>query len=86
MRPQLILTSATGAHSSSSSPSYSSASDRRINALVRHIAGENSISAMDSISASPTSASNGNSVFAHLVRAPEDPILGVFSPFFFFFS
>ncbi|KAI4337475.1 hypothetical protein L6164_015888 [Bauhinia variegata] len=31
----------------------------------------------DSISASPTAAVHGDSVFAHLVRAPEDPILGV---------
>lgn len=70
IRTQLI-SSPTEAHSSSSSSSsYSSASDRRINALVRHIVGENSISAMDTISASPTSTSHGNSVFAHLVRAP----------------
>ncbi|THG09208.1 hypothetical protein TEA_022838 [Camellia sinensis var. sinensis] len=32
---------------------------------------------MDSISASPTSGFDANSVFAHVVRAPEDPILGV---------
>ncbi|KAI5354662.1 hypothetical protein L3X38_007557 [Prunus dulcis] len=79
MRPQFT---SPDAHSSSpafssSSSSFSSSSDRRINALVRHL----DSSAMDpnnnsSISASPTSA-HANSVFAHVVRAPEDPILGV---------
>ncbi|GMN39929.1 hypothetical protein TIFTF001_009166 [Ficus carica] len=64
-------------HGFSSSSSSSSTADRRLNALVRHLLVENSSSAMDSISASPTSASHGDSVFAHVVRAPEDPILGV---------
>ncbi|RXH72649.1 hypothetical protein DVH24_012333 [Malus domestica] len=75
MRPQL-----TSPHAHSSSVSTSS--DRRLSALVRHLAAEEdqSSSAMDahnnSISASPASA-HANSVFAHVVRAPEDPILGV---------
>lgn len=65
-----------GAHSSSSP------AERRLNSLVRHLNGDLSASIMDSqsnnsISASPTSASHGDSVFAHVVRAPEDPILGV---------
>lgn len=56
--------------------------DRRINALVRHLV-ESSASAMaDSISVSPTSSLNTDSVFAHVVRAPEDPILGVISDLF----
>ncbi|KAF5748248.1 Aspartate aminotransferase 3 [Tripterygium wilfordii] len=54
----------------------SSATDRRISALARHLSGASSSPAMD-ISASPTSSSRGNSVFNHLVQAPEDPILGV---------
>ncbi|XP_010110107.2 aspartate aminotransferase 3, chloroplastic [Morus notabilis] len=68
------------AHSSSPLPppfSSSSPTDRRLNTLVRHLLVENSSSVMDSISASPTSAFHGDSVFAHIVRAPEDPILGV---------
>ncbi|XP_004291203.1 PREDICTED: aspartate aminotransferase, cytoplasmic [Fragaria vesca subsp. vesca] len=63
------------AHSSTLSSS-SSASDRRLNALVRHLAAEESSSPMDSISASPTAA-RADSVFAHVVQGPEDPILGV---------
>ncbi|KAF4348435.1 hypothetical protein F8388_019530 [Cannabis sativa] len=74
MRPRF---SSFVAHSSSSS---SSPTDRRLNALARHLIAENSdpSSAMAPVSASPTSASNGlDSVFAHIVQAPEDPILGV---------
>ena len=62
------------AHSCSSSTSEA-ASDRRLNALVRHLATEES-SPMDSISASPTAA-RADSVFAHVVQGPEDAILGV---------
>ncbi|KAL6514286.1 Aspartate aminotransferase 3, chloroplastic [Orobanche minor] len=60
----------------------SSPADRRLSALARHLQGS-SLSAMDSenhsIAASPTSGSAGAriSVFDHVVRAPEDPILGV---------
>lgn len=63
---------------SSFSSSSSSAADRRLNALVRHLEGS-SLNGSRSIAASPTSGSHGapNSVFDHLVRAPEDPILGV---------
>ncbi|KAL4579477.1 hypothetical protein LXL04_015625 [Taraxacum kok-saghyz] len=52
----------------------SSSADRRLSTLSRHLAGtiRNEGSG---ISSSPTSA--GNSVFANVVRAPEDPILGV---------
>lgn len=83
MRTQ--FTASGGAHSCCSAVSSSScccistaAADRRLNALVRHLGIEDSKSAMADISANPTSASNGDSVFAHVVRAPEDPILGVF--------
>ncbi|XP_015885202.3 aspartate aminotransferase, cytoplasmic [Ziziphus jujuba] len=82
MRTQ--FTASGGAHSCCSAVSSSScccistaAADRRLNALVRHLGIEDSKSAMADISANPTSASNGDSVFAHVVRAPEDPILGV---------
>ncbi|XP_044463926.1 aspartate aminotransferase, cytoplasmic [Mangifera indica] len=54
----------------------SSAADRRLNALLRHL----SSSAMDthnSVSPSPTSSFQYDSVFSHVVQAPEDPILGV---------
>uniref|UniRef100_A0A803QWG9 Uncharacterized protein n=1 Tax=Cannabis sativa TaxID=3483 RepID=A0A803QWG9_CANSA len=82
MRPRF---SSFVAHSSSSS----SPTDRRLNALARHLIAENSdpSSAMAPVSASPTSASNGlDSVFAHIVQAPEDPILGVFYSILFFFA
>ncbi|XP_061376083.1 aspartate aminotransferase 1 isoform X1 [Gastrolobium bilobum] len=58
--------------------SCSSPSDRRLNTLARHFVHvDHDHDQMDShnISASPTAATD--SVFAHLVRAPEDPILGV---------
>lgn len=54
----------------------SSAADRRLNALLRHL----SSSAMDthnSVSPLPTSSFQYDSVFSHVVQAPEDPILGV---------
>ncbi|KAL0297277.1 UNVERIFIED_CONTAM: Aspartate aminotransferase 3, chloroplastic [Sesamum radiatum] len=68
-------------HGDNTSPSLSPSSpaDRRLSALVRHLEGS-SLNVFDSgsrsIAASPTSGSL-NSVFDHLVRAPEDPILGV---------
>lgn len=52
----------------------SSSADRRLYTLSRHLAGTISNEG-SGISSSPTSA--GNSVFANVVRAPEDPILGV---------
>ncbi|OVA20333.1 Aspartate/other aminotransferase [Macleaya cordata] len=74
MRPQFPL---SGAHGS--------AADRRLSTLVRHLgdSSSSSSSSMESqnpnsdISLSPTAAFNGDSVFANVVRAPEDPILGV---------
>lgn len=67
-------------------PQFSSPADRRLSALARHLDGSSASSTMDShnynhaISASATSGSGfGGSVFAHVVQAPEDPILGVFS-------
>jgi aspartate aminotransferase len=55
----------------------SSPSDRRLGALLRHLAG-NLESSHSSIVSSPTAAhGGGDSVFNHLVKAPEDPILGV---------
>ncbi|CAL5440553.1 unnamed protein product [Camellia sinensis] len=61
---------------------HSSVTDRRLSSLLRHLnpsssSSSSSSSKMDSISASPTSGFDANSVFAHVVRAPEDPILGV---------
>ncbi|XLU75511.1 hypothetical protein S245_034564 [Arachis hypogaea] len=53
----------------------SSSSDRRLNTLAKHFLQTESENNQN-MSASPTS-SHGDSVFAHLVRAPEDPILGV---------
>lgn len=52
----------------------SSSADRRLYTLTRHLAGTISNEG-SGISSSPTSA--GNSVFANVARAPEDPILGV---------
>ncbi|PRQ27485.1 putative aspartate transaminase [Rosa chinensis] len=77
MSPQFTSPPNSDAHSSPSSSSslISSASDRRLSALVRHLAAEES-SPMDSLSASPTAA-RADSVFAHVVQGPEDPILGV---------
>ncbi|RDX79522.1 Aspartate aminotransferase 1 [Mucuna pruriens] len=72
MRPPVILKTT----SISDSYSYSSPSDRRLNTLARHfVRVHDQMASHDNISASPTAASD--SVFAHLVRAPEDPILGV---------
>lgn len=64
-----------------SSGGHDSATDRRLNALLRHLS-SSATARMDtqhlnSISASPTSANQNDSVFSHVVRAPEDPILGV---------
>nr|XP_007137184.1 hypothetical protein PHAVU_009G106800g [Phaseolus vulgaris]ESW09178.1 hypothetical protein PHAVU_009G106800g [Phaseolus vulgaris] len=70
MRPPVIL------KTNSLSDSYSSPCDRRLNTLARHfIPVLEPMASNDNISASPTAASD--SVFNHLVRAPEDPILGV---------
>ncbi|KAL7166311.1 hypothetical protein ACSBR2_037065 [Camellia fascicularis] len=67
--------------SMSVSSAHSSATNRRLSSLLRHLnpssSSSSSSSEMDSISASPTSGFDANSVFAHVVRAPEDPILGV---------
>ncbi|CAN1162003.1 Aspartate aminotransferase 3, chloroplastic [Linum perenne] len=61
---------------SSSSASFPS-SDRRLSVLARHLGAANGHTSSP-ISASPTSSgSQGNSVFSHISRAPEDPILGV---------
>ena len=76
--------------SSSSISSSSSASDRRLKALARHFVDSSPVPAAvmdshsqnpnDTVSPSPTSSAfHADSVFAHLVRAPEDPILGVIS-------
>ena len=64
---------------SGSSTSNSDPTDRRINALVRHLVQSSSSAMADSLSASATSSLQSDSVFAHVVRAPEDPILGVIS-------
>ncbi|GMG99060.1 hypothetical protein Nepgr_000900 [Nepenthes gracilis] len=57
----------------------SAAANRRVSVLARHL--ESSSSDVDSnepsLYASLTSGSDGDSVFAHVVKAPEDPILGV---------
>ncbi|KAK6129735.1 hypothetical protein DH2020_036536 [Rehmannia glutinosa] len=66
-------------HGVNVSQSSSSPADRRLSALVRHLEGHSMDSANHSIAAAPTSGSTGAriSVFDHVVRAPEDPILGV---------
>ncbi|XAR70879.1 Aspartate transaminase [Bertholletia excelsa] len=58
---------------------HSSATERRLSSLLRHLEPSPSAAvSMDSqISRFPTSGFDGGSVFAHLVQAPEDPILGV---------
>ena len=61
------------------SSSNTDPADRRINALVRHLVESSSSAMADSLSASVASSLHSDSVFAHVVRAPEDPILGVFS-------
>ena len=82
MRPQLTSPEAHGFGSPTSSiSSSSSASYRRLSALARHLGDSSStiMASNDTVSPSPTSASDANSVFAHIVRGPEDPILGVLS-------
>ncbi|KAK8660759.1 hypothetical protein V6N13_051670 [Hibiscus sabdariffa] len=56
--------------------SSSSPADRRLNALFRHLATA-STESRTAVAFSPTSGFHGDSVFSHVVRAPEDPILGV---------
>lgn len=53
--------------------------DRRIATLARHLEASSLSYSQnyETISASPTSSNSPSSVFAHLARAPEDPILGV---------
>jgi hypothetical protein len=80
MRPPVILESTTTTTFTSSS-SYSSC-DRRLNTLARHLIDVNDQN-QNQMASSPTASSD--SVFAHLVRAPEDPILGV-TNFLFSFS
>lgn len=63
-----------------SSSSSSSPSDRRIGALLRHLTAGTDSDRVSSVFASPTSGGAGGSVFAHLVQAPEDAILGVYLP------
>lgn len=66
------------------SSSYSSTpSERRLSALVRHLNSPTESSA-SGVSASITSSDVG-SVFSHVARAPEDPILGVISLSYLFF-
>lgn len=62
-----------------SSGGHGSATDRRLNALFRHLSSSARMDPqqLNSIAASPTSANQNDSVFSHVVRAPEDPILGV---------
>lgn len=52
------------------------AADRRLTTLARHLQSSPMDSANQSIDVSPTSGAP-NSVFHHVVQAPEDPILGV---------
>ena len=85
MRPPVTVQTTTfssPSYSYSSSSSSSSASDRRLNTLARHLV-QIDCENQQNMSASPT-ASHGDSVFAHLVRAPEDPILGVRNFLFLF--
>lgn len=63
--------------------------DRRLSTLGRHLSGQSTSSAASrlppmaseiaasAIAPSPTAGFHGGSVFAHVVQAPEDPILGV---------
>ncbi|KAG2334298.1 hypothetical protein Bca52824_005478 [Brassica carinata] len=71
----------TNDFSSSTSPS-----DRRIGALFRHLTAGTDADRVSSVFASPTSGGAGGSVFAHLVQAPEDAILGYLPTFSFSFS
>ncbi|XXG55857.1 hypothetical protein AAC387_Pa03g3424 [Persea americana] len=67
---------------------HGSTTNRRISALARHLLSHSASSSSSSmaslnpnddqmISSSPTAAFHGDSVFANVVQAPEDPILGV---------
>ncbi|KAL1557358.1 Aspartate aminotransferase 3, chloroplastic [Salvia divinorum] len=63
-------------HRGNDSHSSPSPADRRLSALVRHLQGSPLDAADPCLAAAPTSAAQ-ISVFDHVVRAPEDPILGV---------
>ncbi|KAG9456149.1 hypothetical protein H6P81_000657 [Aristolochia fimbriata] len=60
---------------------HGSSTDRRLSALTRHLVGDSALSsssmASSQVAPSPTAAGFGGSVFANVVQAPEDPILGV---------
>ncbi|KAE9587042.1 Aspartate aminotransferase 1 [Lupinus albus] len=71
MRPQ---SNNTCINNTSYFSSSSCSIDRRITTLSRHLL-NHQMASVDSISVSPTASSD--SVFAHLLPAPEDPILGV---------
>lgn len=92
MRQQFTSFEAHGFESPTTESAFSSitssASDRRLKALARHLVDSSPVPVMDShsqnpndtVSPSPTSSAfHAGSVFAHIVRAPEDPILGVIS-------
>lgn len=67
----------------------SDAASRRLITLARHLeVSKFGSSKNDGLYPSITSGFDGNSdsVFAHVVRAPEDPILGVYISLFLFFS
>jgi len=68
MRPPVILESTT---------TFSSSSDRRLNTIAKHFLDVNDQNQMASQNITPSPTASSDSVFAHLVRAPEDPILGV---------
>ena len=69
-RPQFISPCVPN-NSCSSSPS-----DRRLTTLAAHFVQASSSAMANSITVSPTFAI-ANSIFAHVVHAPEGPILGV---------
>lgn len=79
MRPPVILEPSTTYSSNSSS--YSPSSDRRLNTIAKHFV--NHVQ-MDSHNISPSPTASSDSVFAQIVRAPEDAILGVYIILFLF--
>ncbi|GAB2223101.1 hypothetical protein Droror1_Dr00017238 [Drosera rotundifolia] len=82
MKPETSVPAAVASPEISSSGGGAAAARRRLAALTRHL--QDSSSAAESeddrrnvLHASVTSGFDADSVFAHVARAPEDPILGV---------
>ncbi|KAL9265761.1 Aspartate aminotransferase 3, chloroplastic-like protein [Drosera capensis] len=81
MKPETSIPTAVASLEISSSGGGAAAARRRLAALTRHLQDSSPVADDDdrrsTLLASVTSGFDADSVFAHVARAPEDPILGV---------